>query len=123
MEVTAAVANILDFIDQLNCSGNTDRQQLRTSTDKRHREVDICGDSMNVMCQADVNQLDSQPLKWRYVQRTRKRAAAPAGAATEASVGGATVLVGSSSVRAAGAAASMGDDTAGTCRLFVAVWL
>jgi len=48
MEVTEAVANALEIIDRLNCSGNTDGQHLLTSTEsrghKRHREVDICGD-------------------------------------------------------------------------------
>ena len=65
-----------------------------------------------------VEQLDSQPLRWNYLQRAHKRAAAPAESATEASVGAAAgdnVLVGSSSLRAAtGAAALMGDASAGT---------
>ena len=46
---------VLDFIDQLNCSGNTDGKHLRTSTESRgHREIDIVVMILNLMCQADM---------------------------------------------------------------------
>ena len=43
MEAPESLADILNFIDQLNCSGNMDGQQLRTSTEGA-REFDFCGD-------------------------------------------------------------------------------
>jgi len=113
--VTDVVANVFEFIDRLNYSGNT---HLLTSTEsrghKRCREVDICGDdNERAVSSGYVEQLDSQPLRWNYLQRARKRAAAPADSATEASVGAAAgdnVLVGSSSVRAAAAAAALMEN-------------
>jgi len=130
MEVTEAVANVLEFIDRLNCSGHTDGQHLLASTEsrghKRHREVDICGDdSERAVSSGYVEQLDSQPLRWLYVQRARKRAAGTAGASTEPAVGAAAgdnVLVGSSSVRAAaGTAALIGNASAGAAQTAIEV--
>jgi hypothetical protein len=130
MEVAEAVVDVFDFIDQLNCSENTDVQHLRNSAEhrghKRHREVDICGDdSERAESSGYVEQLDSQPLRWRYVQRARKRAAGTAGASTETAVGAAAgdnVLVGSYSVRAAaGTAALIGNASAGAVQTAIEV--
>jgi hypothetical protein len=72
MEVAEAVVNVFDFIDQLNCSENTDVQHLHNSAEnrghKRHREVDIAADdNERDVSSGYVEQLDSQPLRWRYV--------------------------------------------------------
>jgi hypothetical protein len=93
-------AGILTYLPQLRAGGI--------------REVDICGDdNERAVSSGYVEQLDSQPLRWNYLQRARKRAAAPAESATEASVGAAAgdnVLVESSSVRAAAAAAVLMEN-------------
>jgi hypothetical protein len=127
MEVAEAVVNVFDFIDQLNYIETTDGQHSRNSAEsrghKRLREVDICDE--RVVSSEYVEQFHSQPLRWNYMQRARKRAAAPAESATEASLGataGDNVLVGSSSGRAAAAATALiGHTEAGTAKEATAV--
>jgi len=72
-----------------------------------------------------VQQLDTQPLRWRYVQRARKRTATATGAATEAAGGaltealvrattGAAALVGRASGSVVTGATPLGDPSAET---------
>ena len=54
MEVTEAVANVFDLIDQLNCSENSYGQHSRNSAEcrghKSHLEVDLyCDDNDRVV--------------------------------------------------------------------------
>jgi len=98
MEVPESVPNVLNRMPSTLLT-YAYVHQTKSRGHKRHREFDFGGDDNERDVPGEyVKQLESQPIRYRYVQRACKRAAAPAGAApVGAAAAGAIALVGSTS--------------------------